>query len=146
MDCSPPVSSIHGILQARIFEWVAISSSSRSSWPRDWTHVFLSLLHCRQMLYPLSHLGSEPGSFSHVWLFATPWTALSTRFSRQEYWSGLLFPPPGDLPDPGMEPTFLTASALQVDCLLLSHWGSPNIYITHTKCKALYTLYVYRLI
>ena len=46
---------------------------------------------------------------SRVQLFATPWTVahqapLSMRFSRQEYWSGLLFPSPGDLPDPGMEP------------------------------------------
>ena len=42
--------------------------------------------------------------------FATPWTVahqapLSMGFSRQEYWSGLSFPPPGDLPDPGIEPT-----------------------------------------
>ena len=37
-DCSPPGSSVHGIRQARILEWVAISSSSGSSWPRDWTH------------------------------------------------------------------------------------------------------------
>ena len=41
---------------------------------------------------------------------ATPWTVacqapLSMEFSRQEYWSGLPFPPPGDLPDPGVEPT-----------------------------------------
>ena len=39
MDCSPPGSSVHGILQARILEWVAISYSKRSLWPRDWTHV-----------------------------------------------------------------------------------------------------------
>jgi len=52
-------------------------------------------------------------------VFATPWTAarkapLSLGFSRQEYCSGLLRPPPGDLPDPGIKPTSL---ALQVDCL-----------------------------
>ena len=46
---------------------------------------------------------------SHVQLFVTPWTAschapLSMGFSRQEYWSGLPFPPPGDLPDPGIKP------------------------------------------
>ena len=35
MDCSPPGSSVHGILQARILEWVAMPSSRRSSWPRD---------------------------------------------------------------------------------------------------------------
>ena len=39
MDCSPPGSSARGILQARILEWVAISFSRRSSWPRDRTHV-----------------------------------------------------------------------------------------------------------
>ena len=46
---------------------------------------------------------------SRVQLFATPWTVacqatLSTGFSRQEHWSGLPCPPPGDLPDPGIEP------------------------------------------
>ena len=39
MDCRPPGSSVHGIFQARILEWVAISFSRRSSWPRDWTWV-----------------------------------------------------------------------------------------------------------
>ena len=48
-------------------------------------------------------------SYSCVRLFATPWTVthqapLSMGFSRQEYWSGLPFPSPGDLPDPGFEP------------------------------------------
>ena len=46
---------------------------------------------------------------SHVRLFATPWTVAhqalqSMEFSRQDYWSGLPFPPPGDLPNPGIEP------------------------------------------
>ena len=39
MDCSPPGSSVHGILQARILEWVAMASSRASSPPRDQTHV-----------------------------------------------------------------------------------------------------------
>ena len=52
-------------------------------------------------------------SLSSVQRFATPWTVayqvpLSVGFSRQEYWSGLPFPSPGDLPDPGTEPGFLT--------------------------------------
>ena len=42
-------------------------------------------------------------------------------FSRQEYWSGLLCSPPGDLPHPGIETATLAAPALQVDSLLLSH-------------------------
>ena len=55
--------------------------------------------------------------FSRVRLFVTPWTialqvCLTIGFSRQEYWSGLLYPPPGDLPDSGTEPTFLTSPAL----------------------------------
>ena len=52
---------------------------------------------------------SEVKSLSHVWLFKTPWTVAyqippSMGFSRQEYWNGLPFPSPGDLPDPGIEP------------------------------------------
>ena len=59
---------------------------------------------------------------------ATPWsvahqTPLSTRFSRQEYWSGLPFPPPGDLSDPGIEPV---SPALQVDPLPTELPGRPS--------------------
>ena len=39
MDCSPPASSVHGILQTRILEWLSIPFSRESSWPRDWTQV-----------------------------------------------------------------------------------------------------------
>ena len=73
-DCSLPGSSIHGIFQARVLEWVAIAFS-------------------------ISH-------FSCVQFFVTRWTVvrqapLSMGFSRQEYWSGLPWPPPGDLPTQG---------------------------------------------
>ena len=52
----PPGSSVHGILQARILEWVAMPSSRRSSWPRDWTCV--SRVSCigRRVLYHQCHL------------------------------------------------------------------------------------------
>ena len=58
-------------------------------------------------------------SLSHVRLFATPWTVAyqappSMGFSRKEYWSGLPFPSPGDLPDPEIEPR---SPALQADSL-----------------------------
>ena len=43
MDCSPPGSSVYGILQARIVEWIDMPSSRGSSQPRDQTHVFMSL-------------------------------------------------------------------------------------------------------
>ena len=54
-------------------------------------------------------MGSEVKSLSRVQLFVTPWTVASQAppsmgFSRQEYWSALPFPSPGDLPDPGTEP------------------------------------------
>ena len=62
---------------------------------------------------------------NHVQLFVTPWTIsrqapLCKEFPRQEYWSGLLFPSSGDLPDPGVKPTF---PAWQADSLPLSHMG-----------------------
>ena len=68
---------------------------------------------------------------SHVQLFMITWTVahqdpLSMEFSRQEYWSGLPFPTPGDLSDPGNEPASLVSPALAVDCLLLPHLGSPH--------------------
>ena len=68
--------------------------------------------------------------FSCVWLFLTIWTvtrqSLSMGFSRQEYWSRLPFPPPGYLPNPGIEPMSPASPALQADSLPLSHRGSPN--------------------
>ena len=67
-------------------------------------------------------------SLSHVQLFATPWTAAyqappSIGFSRQESWSGLPFPSPGDLPDPGIEPMSPT---LQADALPPEPSGKPS--------------------
>ena len=69
-------------------------------------------------------------SLSCVQLFATPWTIahqtpLSVEFSRQEYWSVLPFPSPGDLPDLGIEPR---TPALQADSLLAFHQGHPHPY------------------
>ena len=72
MVCSPPGSSVHGIFQARVLEWVAISFSDAWKWK------------------------VKVKSLSHVQLLATPWTAHqappSMGFSRQEYWIGV--PPP----------------------------------------------------
>ena len=65
--------------------------------------------------------------FSHVQLFVYLWTVacqapLSMGFSRQEYWSGLTFPSPGDLPNPGIEPG---SPALQADALPSEPPGKP---------------------
>ena len=67
-------------------------------------------------------------SLSHVQLFTTPWiiahqASLSLELSRQEYWSGLLFPSPGDLPNPGIK---LTSPTLQADS---SPSEPPRLYI-----------------
>ena len=69
----------------------------------------------------------------HTLLFVTIWTVacqslLSMGFSRQEYWSGLPWPSPGDIPDPGIEPTSPAALALQANSLLLSHQGRPGSF------------------
>ena len=75
------------------------------------------LTNSEQLLtkYPLPIVASfiyimvKVKSLSRVRLFATPWTVayqapLSMGFSKQEYWNGLPFPAPGDLPDPGIQP------------------------------------------
>ena len=75
MDYASPGSSVHGIFQARVLEWVATSYSGGSSWPRDQTHI--SCISCtgRQILYHSCHLGSPSFPFivvvqlcSHAWL------------------------------------------------------------------------------
>ena len=73
---------------------------------------------------------SEVRSPSCVRLFATPWnvahqTSPSMEFSRQEYWSGLPFPSPGDLPNPGIEPG---SPALQVDALPSELPGNHSLF------------------
>ena len=72
---------------------------------------------------------------SYVRLLATPWTAarqapLSMGFSRQEYQTRFPFPPPRDLPDPGMKPMSPAAVVLQVDSLPLSHLGNHIMLYT----------------
>ena len=76
------------------------------------------------MQYPVQ---SKVKSLSHVRLFATLWTVAyqaspSMGFSRQEYWSGLPFPSPGDLPNPGIEPGSPT---LEADALTSEPPGKP---------------------
>ena len=66
-------------------------------------------------------------------LFVTPWTVayqapLSWDFSRQEYWSGLPFPSPGDLPDPGIEPASLMSPALAGGFFTTESPGKPILY------------------
>ena len=140
MDCSLSGSSVHGIFQGRILEWVVMLSS------RGFTDPGIELsssatLESQAGTLLLSHQGSPKWgytsnfyfltfkkSLSHVRLFATPWTVAyqaspSMGFSRQEYWSGLPFPSPGDLLNPGIEPG---SPALEADALTSEPLGSPS--------------------
>ena len=83
----------------------------------------------------LKRMKMKMKSFSCVQLFATPWTVThqtlqSMEFSRQGYWSGLLFPSPGDLPDPGIEPG---SPVLQADALLSEPPGKIFVCISYIK-------------
>ena len=87
-------------------------------------------------------------SLSRVRLFATPWTVarqapLSMGFSRQGYWSGLPFPSPGDLPNPGIEPG---SPALQADALSSEPPGKPQPLVnTVTTLIRVYLLMIFQL-
>ena len=86
--------------------------------PQPFTHFTAEV----QLPDDLSSVPALLSPFSCVQLFATPWTAaqwtpVSMGLSRQEYWSGLPFPSPGDLPNPGIEPRSPVSPALQADSL-----------------------------
>ena len=79
-------------------------------------------------------------SFSHVWPFVTLWTVarqtpLPVGFSRQEYWSGLPWPSPGDLPDPGAAPGSLTRLAWAGGSLLPVPAGKPSFRVWGEQWK-----------
>ena len=131
--CSPPGSSTHGIFQARVLEWTAIAlppSISRTFiFPNETSYLWKthypfpsasvsvnhhSIFYLREFDY-MTYL--KVSSLSRVQLFVTPWTVAhqapqSVKFSRQEYWSELPFPSPGDLSNPGIKPR---SSAWQAD-------------------------------
>ena len=114
IDGSPWGSPIPWILQARTLEWAAISFSNAWKWK------------------------VKVKSLSRVRLLATPWTVAyqappPMEFSRREYWSGVPFPSPGDLPNPGIEPR---SPALQADVYHLSHqWSHIYIYGCVLSCS-----------
>ena len=82
--------------------------------------------------------------FSHVHLFETLWTIahqapLSMGFSRHEYWSGLPFPSPGDLPDTGIEPGSLMSPALAGEFFTTSAtWEDPDICIRSDQSLSIF--------
>ena len=163
-DCSLPSSSVHGILQARVLEWVPFTSPGNHPNPRiepgspalltdsllseqpgelcviytchsikkikkKWSNFSQHLLTTSGVSNSNIHRKKErKWSCSVVSDSVTPWTVaqqgpLSMGFSRQEYCSGLPFPSPGDLPNPGIEPRSPT---LQADTLPSEPPGKPK--------------------
>ena len=105
-----------------------------------WTQADWSGWFSERFLVSHVHMHSFVLSwFSRVQLFETLWTValqapLSRGFSRQEHWSGLPCPPPGDLLDPGMEPTSLTSpvslTSLTSPGCISTTWEAPCIHVS----------------
>ena len=133
MDWSLPGSSVGGILQARMLEWIAVPSSRGSARPR--TPKVISCVSCSSWISCTVGASLPPpeeppmlSCASLCWVtqscltLATPWNVarqapLFLGLPRQEYWSGVPCPTPGDLPYPGIEPVSL--------CLL--HWKADSL-------------------
>ena len=105
IDGSPPGSSVHGIFQARVLEWGAIAFS---------TSLNETICLCCAVLCWVTQ--SCP-------TLCNPMNCSPSGSSRQEYWSGLPCPSPGDLPNPGTEPR---SPALQADSLPAQLPGKPD--------------------
>ena len=98
-----------------------------------------SSLRKRGILLSITHAACVISPFSPAQLLSTLWTValqapLSMGFSRQEHWSGLPCPPPGDLPDPGVKPTSLTSPALAGGFFTISAtWEALLHSVCYTK-------------
>ena len=104
MDCSLTGSSVHGILQAKILEWVAMPSCrglfvnylKKNSYSSNFVgYAYLPHLFLNSLLITMYE---KSESESHIQLFVTPWTIQYMEFSRPEYSSGLPFPSLGIFP------------------------------------------------
>ena len=131
--CAPCNWTTREVLEDEIF------LTEKKMFPSHFLHAHLVLSHLLN-IFSLGHaifslmLSTKPQwtlcvSHSHVRLFVTSWTvacqaSLSMDFYRQEYWSGLPFPSPGDLPNPGIE---LVSLQLQADSLLSESRGKPKV-------------------
>ena len=93
---------------------------------QDWFSSYL-YVHMCQVVTVMSD-SSNP-------LDCSPEAPLSMEFSGHEYWSGLICPFPGDLPNPGIEPEFPVTPASQANSLSLSPLGKPHVYV----CVCIYT-------
>ena len=131
-------SAVKPLCPSPLVSMKASVNDYNNSWMPVWARPCDELLQVIPLKCPslsLRYCACMLSRFSHVQLFATPWTVacqapLSMGFSRQENWIGLPCPPPGDLPDPVIEPTSPAAPGSQAASLPLSHQG--NLWDTVT--------------
>ena len=90
MDCSPPGSSVHGISQARILEWVVISSSGGSSQPRDW--IYISCGSCIAGKF-FTWWALREAQYIHYWYYASILYTVSIVYTRQSQAPNSSYPP-----------------------------------------------------
>ena len=115
---------------------------SKTTADGDCSHEIKRCLLCGRKAMTNPVCVCMPSHFIHFWLFVTLWTVahqapLSMEFSM-EYWSGLPFPTPGDLPDPGIEPTCVTSPAL-AGCFFTTSatWEAPTQLDSILKSRAI---------
>ena len=128
MDCSPPGFSVHGILQARIREWVTMPSSRGSSQPRDQICIFCSMnMHCRGVIYCWA-IGEDPVSCTITYFISLYILAINQLCSNYVIFSlfGCTTLPVGSLfPNLDLSPCLLQRKHR---CLTT---GSPANSLTH---------------
>ena len=123
-----------------LFWWQRNELGERSQ--RDTTEILFSEFPSQTVMAMRLNNTATEYVLSCVRLFAIPWTIarqapLFMGFSRQEYWSGFPFPPLGDPPDPGIEPTSLVSPALAGNSWPLCHLGSPMRLKSILKCECI---------
>ena len=156
MDCNPPGSSVYDIFQARILEQIAISTSRGLSSPGDWNCV--SYASCiRKALYHKHHPGNPKCAICCYMcsvaqscptlqgpMYHNPPDFDVHGISQARYWNRLPLPPPGDLPNPGIEVTLSCISC--IDRLIFYHlchlgeWSS-FLFLYLVQFKALLRVY-----
>ena len=130
MDCNPPGSSVHGILQARILEWVAMPSSRVSFWPKDWTHNLLRLLHWQAGSLPLAPRGTiamwNGDSFlSHSTPVSLDLEEAVNVLAFHCNFQTILFPASLKLPSPGFELMSSDSLSTMLSCSVVSDSATP---------------------
>ena len=124
LDCSLPDSSVHGILQARILEWVAISFSRGSSWPRDWTCIL-----CLQFLANKEFFSGKNGQISFKSNQAEKWGLYDTKL----WFSVEIILLPGDIWQ--CLETFLVVTSWGEGMVPSGHrWGMLLNILPHSGC------------